>query len=68
MEPHELIGVYSSPSNSMLGICIYHLISLIHKFGIFAGIVKAVIIFQAKLAYTDTCVQIRMLFKNTASH
>ena len=42
MEPHELIGVYSSPSNSTLGIIlyIYHLFRLIHKFGTFAGIIK----------------------------
>ena len=37
-----LLGVYSLPSNSiiMLGICIHHLFSLIHKFEIFAGIVN----------------------------
>ena len=67
MEPHELIGVYPSPSNGMLGICIYHVFSLIHKFGTCKHY-QASIIFKANLAYTDTCVQIRMLFKNTATH
>ena len=75
MEPHELIGVYSSPSNSTLGIiCIYHLFSLIHKFGTFAGIIKPVqysrrtwLILIRVFRY-GCCLRIQLLTKNTDSY